>query len=81
MIETKGVAEITEEIFDDTCKLKLREMSKAVEFIVQQIKNYHEVHVQSLEDRKKYVLKYFTSGKGVFFKRESKKYIGFMGGE
>jgi len=75
----KGIEEITEEIFDDTCRLKLREMTKAVEFIIQQIKTYNDVYMQSVEDRKKYVLQYLSSEKGLFFKRLSKKYIGFTG--
>ena len=78
IIEREEIEEITEEVFDDTCKLKLREMTKAVEFLIQQIKAYNEVYMQSLEDRNKHVLQYLSSDKGIFFKRVSKKYVGFI---
>lgn len=74
----EGIDEITEEVFDDTCRLKLREMSKGVEYLVQQMKAYNDVYMQSLEDRKKHVLQYLSSDKGIFYKRLSRKYVGFI---
>jgi hypothetical protein len=77
-VETKNdVVEITEEDFNDICRCRIRELSDAIDTIVHEARAFDCLYVQAREDRKRYMLKYFSSDEGLFFEKGLKKYMGF----